>query len=133
MDETALKALTQSIDEIIHDISSTGFSDCNDCGRALSEETPVVCEAFRYNNFPDRPLITEPFLCWSLVRTRCRRCETTTIESGTLGVEEALVRLPLRNEAGQWFVEDTHFEILDYSSAYDGFEPPHLASRVPVY
>ncbi|MFD1513433.1 hypothetical protein [Halomarina rubra] len=127
---SASEKLKQRVEQGAKQGMAIAIEGCDYCGRTLSEEIPVVCEAFRYNNFPDRPTVDDGFLDWVLTRARCQHCETTAIESGTFGVDEALVRLSLEGEPGSWIVKDAEVEVLDYSSTYEGFERP--AIRLPT-
>ncbi|MFC5973422.1 hypothetical protein ACFPYI_19000 [Halomarina salina] len=98
--------------------------ECSYCARDFDPEGPLLCEVVRYDNRAGEVSLDELFTLWVPARGRCSYCETDTLAPGTVGFDEALVRIDVERSADGWCIKSTDIELVDYSVAGDGHPAP---------
>jgi len=99
---------------------------CDYCNSDIRFVETMIIEAVRYKDLEGFSFIEDRYKRWIPSRSRCSRCETDSITPGTVEIEEALLKIKVDWRHGRWCIENTDFEILDYSSSEDGYLSPDV-------
>ncbi|MFD1514178.1 hypothetical protein [Halomarina rubra] len=99
---------------------------CEYCDALFHGKGMIEWEVVRHALDAGQLASEEPPFRWYPSRPRCRRCETFAIRTGTIGIEEALVRIEVEVHGQTLVPTNPYVEVLDYSAADDGYAPPPL-------